>query len=74
MDRERDWFRNYLQKCTQIIEFQGVSSAVEHVSTGVPHGSILGPLLFNLHLNNLPSAVVECSFSPVRPKITSYFS
>ena len=74
MDGEHDWFRNYLQNRTQIVEFQGVPSAVEHVSTGVPRGLILGPLLFILHLNNLPSAVVERSFSHVRPTIPSYFS
>ena len=61
LDGEHGWFRNYLQSRTQIVEFQGVSSTAEPVSVGVPQGSILGPLLFILHLNDLPSAVVECS-------------
>ena len=61
LDVEHEWFRNYLQKRTQIVEFQGVSSAAEPASVGVPQGSILGPLLFILHFNDLPSAVVECS-------------
>ena len=61
LDVEHEWFRNYLQNRTQIMEFQGVSSAAKPVSVGVPQGSILGPLLFILHLNDLPSAVVECS-------------
>ena len=61
LDDEHEWFRNYLQSRTQIVEFQGVSSAAEPVSVGVPQESILGPLLFILHPNDLPSAVVTCS-------------
>ena len=61
MDGEHEWFRNYLQNRTQIVEFQGVSSADEPASVGVPQGSILGRLLFILHLNDHPSAAMECS-------------
>jgi len=54
LDGEHEWFRNYLQNRTQIVEFQGVSSAAELVSVGVPQGSILRPLFLILHLNDLP--------------------
>ena len=38
----------------------GVSSEWAWVSMGVPQGSILGPLLLVIFVNNLPNAVEEC--------------
>ena len=74
LDVEHECFRNYLQNRTQIVEFQGVSSAAEPVSVGVPQGSILGPLLFILHLNDRPSAVVECSILMYADDTVVFFS
>ena len=61
VDGEQEWFTNYQQNRTEIVENQGVSSAAELVCVGVPRRSILGPLLFIHQMNDLPSAVVECS-------------
>ena len=61
LDGELDWFKNYLCNRKQIVEYQGVSSDTEFVSVGVPQGSILGPLLFILHINDLPGALSNCS-------------
>ena len=41
LDKEHGWFTDYLSNCTQVVEFQGVTSDSEAVSTGVPQGSIL---------------------------------
>ena len=46
---------------TQVLDFQGVSSDSEPISIGVMQGSILGPLLFILHVNDLPNVVNCCS-------------
>ena len=61
IDDELAWFENYLQDRTQVVDYQGVSSDPEGVSVGVPQGSILGPLLFILHVNDLPEAVIRCN-------------
>ena len=73
MHREHEWFRNYLYNRTQVVEFQGVSSTAEPVSAVVPQGSILGPLLFILHLTISPVQWWNEMFS-CTPTILSYFS
>ena len=54
------WFKSYLSDRTQIAYINGQSSESLHVETGVPQGSILGPLLFLVYLNYLPTSLKYC--------------
>ncbi len=47
---------SYLSNKTQYVEIDESNSDMLHLSTGVPQGSILGPLLFIIYINNISNA------------------
>ena len=52
-----NWFSHYLHGRQQRVTTLGATSSKKTVSSGVPQGSILGPILFLLYVNDLPDAV-----------------
>ena len=50
------WFKNYLTGRTQFTSVRGENSSLRDILCGVPQGSILGPILFILLINDLPNA------------------
>ena len=51
---EYNLFKSYLSNRKQYVEFEGEIPQLKEIKTGVPQGSILGPTLFIIYMNDIP--------------------
>ena len=54
-----EWFGSYLADRQQYVEIYGIKSLLQPVRCGVPQGSILGPVLFLLYVNDICNSTTE---------------
>ena len=57
-----DWFSSYLLGRSQVTEIDSNLSTISKISCGVPQGSVLGPLLFLLYINDFHNSSAKFSF------------
>ena len=57
---ELAWFKSYLTNRTQSVSYDSTNSRTLSITTCVPQGSILCPLLFIIHMNDVHNASSKC--------------
>ena len=67
-----DLFASYLKNWTQYVIIDNVESYHANITTGVPQGSILSPLLFIIYINDIPAATTLKTFIIYADDITLF--
>jgi hypothetical protein len=57
-----EWMKDYLANRKQFVVYNNAESKHDTLTVGIPQGSILGPLLFLIYVNDLPNTSDKLSF------------
>ena len=71
---EYSWFKSYLTDRSQATFYQNSLSTFSQVNTGIPQGSILGPLLFLIFINDIVNIPYRCYINLYADDILLYAS
>ena len=72
--RSLEWFKSYLTDRQQYVDINGSVSHTSTVDAGVPQGSTLGPLLFNLYINDMSKSTNNLQYIHFADDTTVYIS
>ena len=67
------WFKSYLSDRKQFVSVNGISSLTSGITCGVLQGSVLGPLLFLIYINDLPNSSKILTFFLFADDTNIYF-
>ena len=73
-DNALAWFKSYFCFRKQYTEIGGNKSNIKSTSSGVPQGSVLGPLLFTIYINDLASSIKSGNIVMFADDATLYVS
>ena len=65
---------NYLRNRHQFVEFKNSNSDLQEILTGIPQGSILGPLLFSIYISDLIKSTNKFKYLMYADDTTLYFN
>jgi len=65
---------SYLKNRRQYVVSSNICSSFAYLKRGVPQGSVLGPLLFTLYVNDLPSVLWTCNVHLYADDVQMYVS
>jgi len=68
------WFSTYLKDRTQYVRIRGTDSELRSLSAGVPQGSVLGPLLFLVYINEMSNVCPDLKCIHYADDTTVYVS
>ena len=60
-----NWFKSYLSDRTQYATINNERSEIQTITYGMPQGSILGPLLFLIYINDLSRSIKNSKITPL---------